>query len=90
MEVDQTSTSASKPGTSKKTENLDPKPPPRNQPAPHSDETMEVDIYDPSLPPRLRGDLSMHESDPRYVLDQHSDQSKEPFRKVLARPKTCR
>ena len=42
---------------------------------------MEVDLYDPSLPPRLRGDLSMHESDLRHVSDQHSD------RMVSARPK---
>ena len=37
MEVDQTSTSASKPGTSKQTENLDPNPL-RPQPSSHTDE----------------------------------------------------
>ena len=43
VEVDQTSTSASKPGTSKQTENLDPtlpRPPPRTQPSSHMDEAM--------------------------------------------------
>ena len=39
VEVDQTSTSASKPGTSKQTENLDPTPP-RPQPSSHPDEAM--------------------------------------------------
>ena len=48
LEVDQTSTSASKPGTSKQTEDLDPtppRPPPRTQPSSHTDEAMEVDLY---------------------------------------------
>ena len=47
VEVDQTSPSASKPGTSKQTENLDPTPPPRPQPSSHMDEAMEVDLYGP-------------------------------------------
>ena len=68
MEVDQTSTSASKPGTSKQTENLDPTPlrPPRTQPSSRMDEAMEVDLYGPPLPPRLGDDHSMHDSDPRF------------------------
>ena len=87
VEVDQISTSASKPGTNKQSENLDPNPPSRTQPAPHSDEAMEVDLYGPSLPPHLGGDHSMDDSDPRHVLDQHSDQSKEPSWVVSAKPK---
>ena len=74
LEVDQTSTSASKPGTSKQTENLDltpPRPPPRTQPSSHTDEAMEVDLCGPPLPPRLGDDHSMHDSDPRHVSDQH-------------------
>ena len=88
VEVDQTSTSASKPGTSKQTENLDPTPP-RTQHSSHADETM--DHTSPPLPPRLGDDHSMHDSDPRHVSDQHSGQSEEPSRVVSARPqKTCR
>ena len=86
VEVDQTSTSASKPGTSKQTENLDPTPPPRAQPSSHTDEAMEVDLYGPPLLPCLRDDHSMHDSDPRHVLDQHSCQSDEPSQMVSARP----
>ena len=44
VEVDQTSASASKLGTSKQTENLDPTTP-RTQPSCHTDEAMEVDLY---------------------------------------------
>ena len=82
MEVDQTSTSASKPGKSKQTENLDPRP----QPSSHMDEAMEVDLYGPPFPPHLRDDHSMYDSDPRHVSDQHSGQSEEPSRVVSARP----
>ena len=87
VEVDQISTLASKSGTSKQHKNLAPNPPPRTQPAPHSDEAMEVDLYGPSFPPRLGDDISMHESDPTHVSDQHSDQSEESSQLVSARPK---
>ena len=87
VEVDQTSTSASKPGTSKQTENLDPTAPPRPRPSSRTDEAMEVNLYGLSLPPRLGDDQSMHDSDPRYVLDQHSGQSDENSQVVSARPK---
>ena len=98
-EVDQTSSSASKPGTSKQPENLDPTPP-RTQS--WADEAMDVDLYGPPLPPHLGdkqsiqdsdprhhlGDQqSIHESDPRHVSDEHSGQSEEPSRVVSARPK---
>ena len=69
VEVDQTSTSASKPGTSKQTENLDPNPPLRTQPSSHPDEAMEVDLYGPPLPFHHGDDHSMHESDPRHFSD---------------------
>ena len=46
-----------------------------------------MDLYGPPLPPRLRDDHSMHDSDPRHVSDQHSGQSEEPSRVVSARPK---
>ena len=61
VEVDQTSTSASKPGTSKQTENVDPTPRPRPQPSSHMDEAMEVNLYGPPLPSRLGDDQSMHD-----------------------------
>ena len=86
VEVDQTFTSASKPGTSNQTENVAPNPQPRTKTS-HSDEAMVVDLYGPSLPPRLRGDHSMHDSDPRHISDHHSDHSEEPSRVVLVRPK---
>ena len=84
VELDQTSISVSKPGTSKQTENLDPTPPPTTQPSSHTDEAMEVDLYGP-LPPRLGDNQSMHDSDPRP--EQHSSQSEETSWVVSARPK---
>ena len=87
VEVDQTSTSASKPGTSKQPENLDPTLPPRTQPSTYLDEAMEVDLYRLRLPPRLGDDHSMDESDPRHFSDQHSGQCEEPSRVVSARHK---
>ena len=86
VEVDQTSTSASKPDTSKQTENLDPTPP-RTQPSSHTDEAMEVDLYGPPFHHVSGDDHSMHDSDLRHVSDQHSGQFKEPSRVVSARPK---
>ena len=67
MEVDQTSASASKPGPSSQTVNLD--LPPR-RPRPTSHEEMEVD-YGPALPPCLGADH-------HYTSDQHSGLSEEP------------
>ena len=86
--MDQTSSFASKPGTSKQPENLDPTPP-RTQSSSRADEAMDVDVYGPPLPPHLKdkqsiqdsdlrhhlGDQpSMHESDPRHVSNEHSGQ----------------
>ena len=87
VEVDQTSTSASKPGTNKHTENLDPTSPLRTQPSSYPDEAMEVDLYGPPLPPHLGDDHSMHKSDPRHFSDQHSGQSEELSRVVSGGPK---
>ena len=52
-EMNQTS-SASKPGTSKQPENLDPTPP-RTQSSSRADEAMDVDFYGPPFPPHLGG-----------------------------------
>ena len=54
VEVDQTSASGSKPGTSNQAVNLD-LPLPRPRPTLHSVEDMEVD-YSPTLPPSLGAD----------------------------------
>ena len=76
-EVDQTSVSASKPGTSTSVVNLDP-PPPRPRTTCHAEE-MEVE-YGPALPPRLA-------SDRQNASDQSSNASEEPSKKVSDRPK---
>ena len=78
VEVDQTSASASKPGTSSQTVNLD-LPPLRLQPTSHSIEEVEVD-YGPALPPRL-------DADHHNASDQHSGLSEEPSKKAPDRPK---
>ena len=99
-EVDLTSSSASKPGTSKQPENMDPTPP-RTQSSSRVDEAMDVDLHGPSLPPQLGSKQSIqdsdprhlgdhqptYESDPRHVSDEHLGQSEEPSRVVSARPK---
>ena len=77
VEVDQTSTSASKPGPSNSAVNLD-LPPPRPWPTSHVEE-MEVD-YGPALPPRLG--TGHHDAS-----DQHCSPSEEPSKKASDRPK---
>ena len=53
VEVDQTPTSASKPGTSKQTDTLPLNTDLNTKPSEHTDEAMELDVYGPSLPPRF-------------------------------------
>ena len=79
VEVDQTSASASKPGTSQTAVNLD-LPPPRQPRTASNVEQMEVD-YGPALPPYLGAD---HHN----VSNQPSSPSEEPSKKALDRPKT--
>ena len=77
-EVDQTSVSASKPGTSSSAVvNMD-LPPPRHRTTLQT-EDMDVD-YGPAPPPRLG-------SDPHNASDQNSNASEEPSKKVSDRPK---
>ena len=77
-EVDQTSVSASKPGTSSSAVfNLD-LPPPRPTTNLQT-EDMDVD-YGPALPPRLA-------SDPHNASDQNFNASDEPSKKVSDKPK---
>ena len=78
VEVDQTSASASKPGTSSQAVNLDP-PHLRPRPTSQSAEAMEVD-YGPALPPRLGAD---HPHD--NASDQLSSLSYAPSKVALAR-----
>ena len=80
VEVDQTSASASKPGTSSQAVNLDP-PHLRPRPTSQSAEAMEVD-YGPVLPPCLGAD---HPHD--NASDQPSSLCDEPSKVASARPK---
>ena len=76
--MDQTSVSASKPGTSSRTAvNLD-LPPPRHRTTIQT-EDMDVD-YGPALPPRLG-------TDPHNTSDQNASASEELSKKVSDRPK---
>ena len=77
-EVDQTSVSASKPGTSSHTAvNLD-LPPLRHR---TTIQTQDMDVdYGPALPPRLG-------TDPHNASDQNASASEEPSKKVSDRPK---
>ena len=79
VEVDQTSASASKPGSSQAAVNLD--LPPLSQPQVASNlEQMEVD-YGPALSPHLSADHHM-------TSDQPSSPAEEPSKKASVRPKT--
>ena len=59
VELDQSSTSASKPGPSKQSDNLSPNSAP-NTYSKHTDIAMELDVYSPSLPPRFGDAQSEH------------------------------
>ena len=77
-EVDQTSSSGSKPGTSKQPENLDPTPP-RTQSSSLAYEAMDVDLYGPPLPPHLGDKQFIQDSYPRHHLgDQQSMHESDP------------
>ena len=86
MEVDQTSDSASKPGTSKQTDTLSPNTGPNTQPSKHID-SMELDEYGPSLPPRFGDAQSKNGSDPNHFSDHRSKQSKQPEQACSTRAK---
>ena len=77
VELDQSSTSASKPGPSKQSDNLPPNPPLNTQ-SKCTDEAMELDVYGPSLPPCFGVAQSEHGSNPNYGSDYHSDISEQP------------
>ena len=79
VKVDQTSASASKPGSSQAAVNLDLLPPRQPRAAPNVEE-MEVD-YGPALPLHLGADYYM-------TSDQPSSPAEEPSKKASVRPKT--
>ena len=87
VELDQSSTSASKPGPSKQSDNLPPNSAP-NTHSEHTDEAMELDVYGPSLPPRFGDAQSEHGSDPNHGSDHQSHISKQPKQVCSARAKT--
>ena len=89
VELDQSSTSASKPGPSKQSDNLPLNPSPNTQ-SECTDEAMEVDVYGPSLPPRFGDAQSEHGSNLNYGSDYHSDISEHPNRCVRPEPKNIR
>ena len=60
VELDQNSTSASKPGPSTQPDNL----PPNTLHSERTDEAMELDVYGLSLPPQFGDVQSEHGSDP--------------------------
>ena len=62
VELGQSSTSASKPGPSKQSDNLPPNPA-LNTHSERTDEAMELDMYGPSLPPQFGDTQSEHGSD---------------------------
>ena len=64
VELDQSSTSASKPGPSKQSDNLPPNTAPNapNTQSKHTNEAMELDLYSPSLPPQFGDAQSEHGS----------------------------
>ena len=82
VEVNQTSDSASKPGTSKQTDTLplntalNTQPQLNTQPFKHTDEPMEMDTYGPTLPPwfsQNQSAQSEHGSDPNHSSDHQSE-----------------
>ena len=86
VELDQSSTSASKPGPSKQFDNL----PPNSAPNTHSectDEAKEFDVYGPSLPQQFGDAGSEHGSDPNHGSDHQSDLSEQPKQVCLVRAK---
>ena len=82
VELDQSSTSASKPGPSKQSDNLPP-----NTQSERTVEAMELDVYGPSLPPRFGDAQSEHGPNPNYGSDHHSDISEQPEQVCSSRAK---
>ena len=78
VDLDQSSTYASKPGPSKQSDNLLTNNAPNTQPE-STDEAMEFDLYGPSLPPQFGDAQSQH------GLDHHSGLSEQPEQVFLLR-----
>ena len=86
VELDQSSTSASKPGPSKQSDNFPPNSAPKTH-SEHTDEVMELDVYGPSLPPQCGDAQSEHGSDLNHGSDHQSDLSEPPEHVCSARAK---
>ena len=84
--MDQSSTSASKRGPSKQSDNLSPNSAP-NTHSERTHEAMELGVYGPSLPPRFGDAQSEHGSDPNHGSDHQSDLSEQPEQVCSARAK---
>ena len=88
VELDQNSTSASKPGPSTQLDNLPPNTAPNTLLSERTDEAMELDVYGPSFPPQFGDAQSEHGSDiseqPEQVCSsrakKHSDKRKHKVR----------
>ena len=86
VELDESSTSASKPGPSKQSDNFPLNPAPNNQ-SKRTDEAMELDVYGPSLRPQFIDAQSELCSNPNYSSDHNSDISKQPKQVCSSRAK---
>ena len=72
VELDQSSTSASKPDPSTQSDNLPLNTAPNTLHSERTDEAMELDVYGPFLPPRFGDAQCEHGSDPNHGSDHHS------------------
>ena len=84
VELDQSSTSASKPGPSKQSDNSNSAP---NTHSECTDEAIELDVYGPSLPPQFGDAQSEHCSDLNHGSHHQSDLSEQPEQVCLTRAK---
>ena len=88
VELDQSSTSASKPGPSKQSDNLPPNTGSNTLHSECTNEAMELDVFGPSLAPRFGDAQSEHGSDPNHGSHHHSDiELEQPEQGCLSRAK---
>ena len=89
VELDQSSTSASKPGPSKQSDKLHPNTAPNlpNTQSECTDEAKELNLCGPSLPPQFGDAQSKHGSDLNHCSDHHSDFPEQPEQVCSSRAK---
>ena len=90
VEVDQIPSSASKPGTSKQTDTFHPNTALNTQPSEHTDDAMELDLYDPPLPPWFGDAHSEDGSDPNMVRIINQTSPNNPNKCVRLESKSMR